>query len=364
MLALAGDVMLGRGIDQALPHPCDPVLYEPDVRSAADYVALAEAANGPISRPVGFDYAWGDALTELVVRRPDFRLVNLETAVTRSAEPVPKSINYRMSPENIPAMIAAGIDCCALANNHLLDWGSRGLIDTLAALRGAGIRGVGAGETLAAAATPAVVPLPGGGRLLVFAYGLPTSGVPDEWAATATQPGVNFLPDLSRASRRRVVRTVRALRQPGDIVLLSIHWGSNWGYGISSRQTRFAHRLIDKGVVDILHGHSSHHPRPIEVYRGRLILYGCGDLLNDYEGIKGYEEFRGDLALLYFATVERSGGRLVALTMVPYRIRNFRLNRAAAADAEWLRAVLDRESRPFGTWVELDPSGNLALRWP
>ncbi len=362
-LALAGDVMLGRGIDQILPHPCDPVLYEPDLRSAADYVALAEAANGPIPRPVDFAYAWGDALAEIAARRPDCRLVNLETAVTRAAAPVPKAINYRMSPENFPAVAAAGIDCCTLANNHLLDWGNRGLVDTLAALRRSGVQGVGAGENLAAAAAPAAIPLPGGGRLLVFAYGLPTSGVPEEWAATETDPGVNFLPDLSRASRRRVVNDVRAARQPGDIVLLSVHWGSNWGYGISSRQTRFAHRLIDRGVVDILHGHSSHHPRPIEVYRGRLILYGCGDLLNDYEGIKDYENFRGDLALLYFAAVDRSSGGLAALTMVPYQIRKFRLNRAGPADAAWLRAVLDRESRAFGARVELDPAGNLSLAW-
>jgi poly-gamma-glutamate synthesis protein (capsule biosynthesis protein) len=251
-----------------------------------------------------------------------------------------------------------------LANNHVLDWGRRGLIDTLAALRGAGIRSVGAGETLAAAAAPVAIPLAGGGRLLVFAFGLPTSGVPMDWAATATKPGVNFLPDLSHVSRRHVTTQVCAMRQPGDIVLLSIHWGTNWGYGISSRQTRFAHRLIDKGVVDIVHGHSSHHPRPIEVYRGRLVLYGCGDLLNDYEGIKGHcKEFRGDLSLLYFATIERSTGRLAGLTMVPYRIRKFRLNRAAAADAEWLRAVLDRESRAFGARVEHDADGHLALGW-
>lgn len=362
-IALAGDVMLGRGIDQVLPHPCEPGLYEPNMRSAAGYVALAEAANGPIPRPVDFAYLWGDALGELAARRPDCRLVNLETAVTRSPEPMPKGINYRMSPENFPAVAAAGIDCCALANNHLLDWGSRGLSDTLAALRRSAVRGAGAGENLAAAAAPAVLPLPGAGRLLVFAYGLPSGGVPKEWAATETNPGVNFLPDLSRGSRRRIEDDVRAARRPGDIVLLSVHWGSNWGYGVSSRQRRFAHRLIDRGVVDILHGHSSHHPRPIEVYRGRLILYGCGDLLNDYEGIKGYASFRGDLALLYFATLERSSGSLAALTMVPYQIRKFRLNRAASGDAAWLRSVLDRESRAFGSRVELDPAGSLALAW-
>src|SRR5207248_5995412 len=61
-LFLCGDVMTGRGIDQALPHSVNPVLYERYIRDAHAYVELAEAANGPIPRPVGFDYIWGDAL--------------------------------------------------------------------------------------------------------------------------------------------------------------------------------------------------------------------------------------------------------------------------------------------------------------
>jgi hypothetical protein len=57
---LCGDVMTGRGIDQALPHPVDPVLYEPYVRDAREYVDLAEKAHGAFQRPVTFDYIWGE----------------------------------------------------------------------------------------------------------------------------------------------------------------------------------------------------------------------------------------------------------------------------------------------------------------
>ncbi|HWE18139.1 MAG TPA: CapA family protein, partial [Hyphomicrobiaceae bacterium] len=126
-LFLAGDVMTGRGIDQVLPHPGDPRLYESYVKSAYDYVELAEAANGPIMRPLAFGDIWGDALAELERRRPDARIVNLETAVTRRTEPEPKGINYKMNPANVGAITAAGIDCCVLANNHVLDWGLAGL---------------------------------------------------------------------------------------------------------------------------------------------------------------------------------------------------------------------------------------------
>jgi poly-gamma-glutamate synthesis protein (capsule biosynthesis protein) len=108
--------------------------------------------------------------------------------------------------------------------------------------------------------------------------------------------------------RGRLVDRVRREKRPGDVVLRSIHWGSNWGYDVTDDQVRFAHRLVDGGV-DLVHGHSSHHPRPIEVHRGKLVLYGCGDLINDYDGISGHEEFRPDLRLLYFAALEPPPGR-------------------------------------------------------
>jgi poly-gamma-glutamate capsule biosynthesis protein CapA/YwtB (metallophosphatase superfamily) len=101
-----------------------------------------------------------------------------------------------------------------------------------------------------------------------------------------------------------------------------------------------------------VHGHSSHHPKAAEVHRERLILYGCGDFLNDYEGIGGYEAYRSDLVLLYLVTLEAPTGRLVQLEMVPLQLRNFRLHRAAPADRLWLRAVLDREYRRFGSTVQ------------
>ena len=112
-LFLCGDVMLGRGIDQILPHPSDPILHEPYVKNALEYVDLAEEANGPIPRPVDFSYVWGDALSELDRMAPDIRIINLETSVTNSnAYWKTKEVHYRMNPANIPCITAAGI-CAA-----------------------------------------------------------------------------------------------------------------------------------------------------------------------------------------------------------------------------------------------------------
>jgi len=284
---LAGDVMTGRGIDQILPHPVDPRLFEPYVTSAREYVALAGDANGPIPKPVDFSYIWGDALDELQRRGADVRIVNLETAVTEASEPLPKGINYRMSPRNAPCLQAAGIDCCTLANNHILDWGPAELFETLETLDALGIRHAGAGADLRSAEAPAILDVPGKGRVLVYAFAAPSSGVPHAWAATDDRPGVAFLAEPSSEDVRRIARRTRAERRPGDVVVASIHWGGNWGYQVPDRQRDFAHGLIDEAGVDIVHGHSSHHAKGIEVYQHRPILYGCGDFISDYEEISG-----------------------------------------------------------------------------
>jgi poly-gamma-glutamate synthesis protein (capsule biosynthesis protein) len=156
---------------------------------------------------------------------------------------------------------------------------------------------------------------------------------------------------------------VRALKQPGDIVVASVHWGSNWGYKVPTEQRAFAHGLVEVAGVDVVHGHSSHHAKAVEVYEGRLILYGCGDLLNDYEGIGGYEAFRDDLALMYFVALAPATGHLVRLAITVLQIRRFRLQRALREDTLWIGDVLTREGARFGTRAEPTGSSTLMLGW-
>jgi poly-gamma-glutamate capsule biosynthesis protein CapA/YwtB (metallophosphatase superfamily) len=351
-LLLCGDVMTGRGVDQILPRSCPPGLHELFVKSAQSYVALAERANGPIPRPVGYDYIWGEAREVLAQVQPDATIINLETSVTTSEDAEPKGINYRMHPGNVPVLTRAGIDCCVLANNHILDWGRAGLLETLDTLAGAGIRVAGVGRHLAAASAPALLDMGSGARVLVFAFGATDSGIPRAWGAGPTRPGVHLLPDLSKATVERIAELVRTWKGPGDLAAASVHWGSNWGFDIEENHRRFAHALIDRARIDVVHGHSSHHPKAIEVYRDRPIFYGCGEFLDDYEGISGYEEFRSDLVVMYFLTVDLGTGQLIQLTMTPFQIRNFRLVRPSSSDSAWLCQTLDRECRRFGRQVK------------
>jgi poly-gamma-glutamate synthesis protein (capsule biosynthesis protein) len=363
-LFLCGDVMTGRGIDQILAHPGEPVIHEIFMKDAKGYVELAEAAHGPIPRKAGPAYIWGDALDEVKRAAPDINIINLETSITTSDDFWEgKVVQYRMHPDNIDCISAAGIGICSLANNHVLDWGYAGLKETLLTLNKANIKSAGAGMNIREAGAPAIVELAGKGRVVTFAFGSPTGGVPLNWAATDTTPGVNLLQDYSDSSVRGIRESVQEVKRAGDIVVFSLHWGANWGYELTPTETRFAHQLVDEAGVDIVHGHSSHHAKGIEVYQDRLILYGCGDFLNDYEGIEGHEYFRGDLGLMYFASMDPATGRLVGLQMTPMRIRHFKVNKASRDEARWLADVLNREGKRLGTKVHLNENNVLTLQW-
>lgn len=361
-LFVCGDIMLARGIDQILAAPCDPRLHEPHLDDARDYIAIAEARSGPIPRAVGPAYPWGDALRILDEAQPDARIVNLETSITRRGEPErDKGIHYRVSPSNAACLATARIDVCTLANNHVLDWGPDGLVDTLETLDGLGIRRSGAGRDRDEAVRPAVVELADGRRVVVFAVGCADAGVPPWWAAGEQRPGVHTLVDLGEEERRRLRHAIEPWRRPRTIVVLSIHWGPNWGFALDPAHQRFAHHMIDEAGVDLVHGHSSHHVKGIEVHRDRPILYGCGDLLTDYEGITGHEAYRGDLGLMYFVSFHEHGG-LAKLEMVPTRMHRFRITAASEQDLCWLATAITRASESLGTSVAI-AGQRLSLTW-
>jgi poly-gamma-glutamate capsule biosynthesis protein CapA/YwtB (metallophosphatase superfamily) len=363
-LLLAGDVMTGRGIDQVLAQPSRPNLYESYVRDARDYVRLAEQLNGPIGRALPPAYVWGDALAELRRVGPRLRLVNLETAVTRIDDAWPgKRIHYRMHPANVACLSAAGIDGCTLANNHVLDWGHEGLAETLHTLHSAGLRTAGAGSSGEQAWAPARFELDDGRPLLLFGCATASSGVPAGWAAAPRRPGVALLSDLSDATAQQLADDAIRQRHGNGLAVLSIHWGGNWGSAIPLEHRRFARRLIELGAFDVVHGHSSHHPLAIEVHRGRLILYGCGDLINDYEGIGAHGTLRSDVGCLYFVTLALPGGALRRVEIVPMRLRHFRLERADDEARRWVTRLLNEGGEALGTQVVPARGGGLALQW-
>jgi poly-gamma-glutamate synthesis protein (capsule biosynthesis protein) len=120
-----------------------------------------------------------------------------------------------------------------------------------------------------------VLDVPGKARVLVFSFGSVTSGIPPEWAATDDRPGVNLLADLSQETGSRMAARIQQAKRPATL-LSHPSTGEQLGLRDLRSPDRFAHRLIDEGV-DLVHGHSSHHIKALELYRGQPIFYGCGD---------------------------------------------------------------------------------------
>ena len=348
-LVLGGDLMLGRGIDQLMPHHCEPALREAVLRDARDYVQLAERRHGPMARPFRPETPWGTSLAWMRRFNPELRLVNLETAITGCDRAWPgKGVHFRLHPANITSLQAARLDGCSLANNHSLDWGANGLADTLRNLRLAGIQSAGAGLSPHQAQRPARWELGRGQSLLLFAWAFTSSGAPTAWAAQPCRPGIGLLSSINSGSVKWLCRCINRQRRPGDRVVVSLHWGANWVPVIPEQHRWLARRLIELAGVDVVFGHSSHHPLPLEIHQGRLILYGCGDLINDYEGLPPHGPWRSDLVCLYGVELERSSGALQALELRPFQLRGFQLQEPSNADRHLLERQLGLEASPEG----------------
>jgi poly-gamma-glutamate synthesis protein (capsule biosynthesis protein) len=354
-LALCGDVMLGRGIDQILPHPGDPTLYGPYADNAKGYVRLAERKHGPIPATRGFDYVWGDALAEFEAFAPDLRLINLETAITAQGKPWPrKPIQYRMNPQNIDVLRCAKIDFCSLANNHIMDWGYVSMGQTAKTLATAGIAWAGCGRNRARAAAPSILTVSGKGRAIVVSLTTPSGHAPAQWAADAERPGVNFVETNGRGLDE-IKQSVAGMKSPGDILIASIHAGRNFGHDIEPAERRVFHRLIDELGFDLIHCHSSHHVKAIELHAGRPILYGTGDVINDYEGITpsaSEASYCPDFGTIAFARFSAATGACSELFLRATRLRRLRVQRADADETATVCTILNRESAQFGTRIE------------
>ncbi len=349
--------MLGRALDALMPHPSDPRLLEGSSASPEAHLLRIGSAYGHRKRPIAPEEVWSDLLAELGWRKPDLRLINLECAITASDDIQPRPFPVRMHPRNLPFLQAIAPDFCSLANNHTLDWGVSGLRETCKVLERAGIATAGVGENLHQAQSPAVLPGSDGRRVLVFALTSLFAGSPMSWRAGSEKPGQWVLPAFTESSLAEVLEAIARYRRERDIVIVSAHWGGNWSREIDDGLRQFSHGLIDGGI-DLIHGHSSHHVRPFEVYKGRLILYGCGDLLNDYcyEVVESKRllcrraRYRPDLELAYFADLD-SDGALRSLTMVPFRLQSLSLHRASDDETDWLATALSSKAEMRGNAV-------------
>jgi poly-gamma-glutamate capsule biosynthesis protein CapA/YwtB (metallophosphatase superfamily) len=220
-------------------------------------------------------YPWGDTLP--ILQSADCRICNLECVISDQGTAYPKAFLFRSAAKNIAVLETASINAVSLANNHVLDYGDEALSEMLDLLDRAGIAHGGAGMNHTQASRLATTEVRGR-KLGLIAF---TDNEPN-WEATADQPGVFYVPiDLSDSRTEKLLRLIQESSQLVDLLIVSAHWGSNWGYRPPREHIIFAHALIDAGA-DIIFGHSSHVFRGIESYNGRPILYSAGNFIDDY----------------------------------------------------------------------------------
>jgi poly-gamma-glutamate capsule biosynthesis protein CapA/YwtB (metallophosphatase superfamily) len=289
-LALAGDTMLGRGVAREL------ATRAPQSLVAAEIAELMRAA--------------------------DICIVNLECCISERGKAVPKTFNFRAPPQAVETLVHIGVDCVLLANNHALDYGVEGLLDTFSHLREAGIGWAGAGETVERARAPVVV------------KGLPVVAFSDHQADFAAGPN---RAGIAHADIRGGLPDWLLESAPGAFVCP--HWGPNMTPRPLPRVRAAARRLRDAGAA-LVAGTSAHVFHGVEL----RVLYDLGDFIDDYAVDR---RLRNDLGLLFLVDLEPGGpSRMEA---VPIRLEHAYTRLARGEETDWIRRRFREACAALGT---------------
>ncbi len=314
-LALAGDVMLGRSVNETI-------------------------------RVRGFAYPWGDILP--VMKLSDALLVNLECALTSRTrewtDGEKKAFYFRAEPAAIRTLQVADIDFVSLANNHACDFGREGLLETVSVLDQADIAHAGAGRSLAEAERPAILEV-AGRRVGVIAC----ADYPAAWAAQPWQPGINYTKVSTHSQHfRKIEDEIQNARRLCDLVVFSIHWGPNMASRPTAAFKEFARAVVDAGA-DVFWGHSAHVVQGVEIRHGKPILYDSGDFVDDYAVD---QDLRNDLSALFL--VQFRGRHVDRIEPIPVKIDDMKVNMAHGRERQWFIDRFVNLCSEMGTNVDTD----------
>jgi poly-gamma-glutamate capsule biosynthesis protein CapA/YwtB (metallophosphatase superfamily) len=334
-ILFAGDVMLGRLVNEVLAN-------------------------------AQFTYVWGDTID--IIKRADFSLINLECPVSSKGKEWNKTFkvfHFRANLDAIQVLNSASIDYVSLANNHILDYDIEALLDTLDILDKNNISHSGAGRNLKEAMKPAIIEkklklkpsnnhdsyynvhneeVNNNGSKNTIRIGLIslTDNEP-EWEAKYDQAGINYIPTALDPDiyYYRLQNYIENAKKQSDLVIVSSHVGPHFRETPSMKYVNFAHKIIDLGA-DIYWGHSNHMPQGIEFYKhndnNKIILYDCGDFIDDYAIDSNYRNDLSFIFLLHFlmdknhklSNSNSNNGNILLqnsmIELIPTKISNFMVN--------------------------------------
>jgi poly-gamma-glutamate capsule biosynthesis protein CapA/YwtB (metallophosphatase superfamily) len=295
---------------------------------SGDEVVLDAAGDIMLGREVGAFIAARGARTVFepvtaLLEGSDIRFANLELPLTERGTATVKDYVFRAPPAAVDGLTSAGFNVVTLANNHILDYGPDGLLDTIAALDRAGIAHVGAGRTTDEAHAPAIVAVNNLSVAFLGYVNTPddsrTGWVAASMRADATRPGVAWgTPDAIR-------RDVAAARSKADLVLVAVHAGWEYTNAVNAVQRELARAAVDAGAAAVLGAHP-HVLQGIEIYRGVPIAYSLGNFVFD---------------------LDDDDRRVPGLPSVLTGVLRLRLGREGVRALEFRPAIIDqRDGRP------------------
>jgi poly-gamma-glutamate synthesis protein (capsule biosynthesis protein) len=321
-----------------------------------------------------------------VLGQADLLLANQETPVTERGVPLPGKLEssgsrtLRARPAAVAAEAAVGISAVSLANNHMMDYGAEGLLDTMAHLKGQGIACAGGGANFAEAHQPAMLERHGV-KVAMLCYtsvypvagaaagkdspGLATVKVHTAYQAPDNilyQPGTPAItittPD--HVQMQTMLEEVRQARKTADIVVVQFHWGVAQAYGrVCGYMKEMGRAAVDAGA-DLILGNHAHQLLGVEMYRDRLIGYSLNHFAFDVRPRYGAAWLQ---TVILKATIRH--GRIARVSLIPVVIDQETHNPALARGeaAQTVRRRLEELSKEYGTSFD-DVGSELVLGGP
>ncbi|GAA1367247.1 CapA family protein [Streptomyces beijiangensis] len=257
----------------------------------------------------GYDFRPMLAAVKPLVSRADLAICHMETVYGANGGPYTGWPTFKSPPQVAAALAATGYDSCSAASNHTLDDGAAGIRRTLGALDAAGVAHTGSGRTAAESARPAWLKA-GSAKVAQLAYTYDTNGFPQPDG----QPWAVHLID-----EQRIVADARAARRAGaDVVVVSIHWGTEWQDAPNDQQLTLgraltASKTAGRPDIDLILGTHAHIPQAYEKVNGTWIIYGMGDqIAGEMFNPSGAQDDRGNessIGRFTFAPPARPGRR-------------------------------------------------------
>ncbi len=213
-----------------------------------------------------------------LLRSADLAVVNVETAISDSNFREPKEYNFKSPVSFATLMAQAGVDVGSLANNHSMDFGDQGMVDTVDALRDAGVTPVGAGVNRSAALAPSYHSIKG---LRVAVIGASQVIPHQSWIATSNTIGVAAAgKDVQDTNTRALTAAVTTARAHADVVIVFMHWGVEKQVCPTELQQRTADALHAAGASVVVGAHP-HVLQPLVRSEGTVTAYSLGNFVWD-----------------------------------------------------------------------------------